>query len=72
MNTIEAIHTLSQALREDEGYRQSWVANIAMAYMDSEHWFREENNKNGYLSKQDRREIANTAAEYFVQNLEKK
>jgi hypothetical protein len=71
MTTEQAIKTLSKALREDKDYRHSWTANIAMAYIDAEAWVREDNNNYGYISKQQRREIANTAAEHFIQQMEK-
>lgn len=34
MNTKEAVKQLVKALKEDEDYRDSWVANIAMAIKD--------------------------------------
>lgn len=67
-NTIKK---LNETLK-DPSYRVSWVANIAMAQMDCERWYREKNNKVGkYLNYQDRLKIANDGAEYFLQLLAK-
>ena len=55
---------------KDKGYRISWVSNIAMAYIDCERWYREENNKVGkYLNYEDKNNIANQAAEHFINQL---
>ena len=63
------IEQLKEALK-DPGYRQSWKANIAMAQIDNEKWYREKYNKVGkYLNKEDRHAIANLGAEYFIQQL---
>ena len=32
----KAMRVLVEALKNDEGYRQGWKANIAMAYIDCE------------------------------------
>ncbi len=34
MTTKEAVKQLVKALKEDEGYKYSWQANIAMAFKD--------------------------------------
>ncbi len=34
MTTKKAVQQLVKALKEDEGYRISWKANIAMAFKD--------------------------------------
>jgi len=68
----EAIKILRSALMKNEDYRMSWIANIAMAQLDSERWYREENNKVGkYLSYKDKHAIANKGAEYFISLLTK-
>jgi len=55
---------------EDPIYRIGWVANIAMAQIDCERWYREKNNKVGkYLNYQDKLAIANKGAEYFIKLL---
>lgn len=65
----DVINKLNKALK-DPSYRMSWVANIAMAYIDNENWWRKENNKIGkYLNNEDRHAIANESAEYFLKQL---
>lgn len=65
----EAIDILNRELKDPE-YRRSWVANIAMAQIDCERWYRRENNKVGkYLNRQDKLTIANKGAEYFLKLL---
>ena len=69
MDIAEAIKTLNEALKSED-YRQGWVANIAMAQLDNEHWYRVKHNKVGkYLNHKDRHEIANLGAEYFLKLL---
>lgn len=53
-------------LREDEGYRQSWVSNIAMSYLDNERWYKEQNNLEGELTYEQKHEVANLSAKYFM------
>lgn len=53
---------------KDPGYRRVWVANIAMAYLDNERWFREKTGKR-IPSKAEKYKIANDAAEYFLDQL---
>jgi predicted membrane protein len=38
MTIKEAIDVLTNELKTDAGYRQSWVANIAMAFYDACVW----------------------------------
>ena len=65
----QTIKDLNKAL-EDKEYRQGWVANIAMAQLDNEHWYRKKNNKVGkYLNYKDKHAIANSGAEYFLKLL---
>ena len=67
----EVIGKLNEGLK-DPDYRQSWIANIAMAYIDSERWYRESNDKVGkYLNYNDRHTIANNAAAHFLDLLSK-
>ena len=70
MNTAETIKNLNKALK-DEDYRQGWIANIAMAQLDNEAWYRKKHNKVGkYLNFNDRHAIANLGAEHFLKLLE--
>ena len=65
----EAIAKVQKSLKEED-LRHSWVANIAMAQLDNERWYREKNNKVGkYLNYKDRHAIANLGAEYFIKIL---
>ena len=65
----EVIEKLNEGLK-DVDYRRSWTANIAMAQIDCERWYREENNKVGkYLNYKDKLAIANKGAEYFLELL---
>ena len=67
----ELIEKLNKELK-DVDYRRSWTANIAMAQIDCERWYREENNKVGkYLNYQDKLAIANKGAEYFLKLLDR-
>jgi len=66
MKTKEIIDELNKAL-EDEGYRDTWRANIAISYIDCERSYRIENNKVGkYLNYKDRHTIANESAKHFL------
>jgi hypothetical protein len=67
----KVIKKLNEGLK-DPTYRIAWTANIAMAQIDCERWYREENNKVGkYLNYQDKLAIANKGAEYFLELLAK-
>mgnify|MGYP000896928402 FL=1 len=68
----KTINDLNNGLK-DQSYRMAWVANIAMAQIDAERWYRHKNKKVGkYLNYQDRLKIANDGAEYFLQILSMK
>jgi hypothetical protein len=70
-NMKEVIEKLNEGLKDPE-YRQGWIANIAMAQLDNERWYREKHNKLGkYLNYKDRQAIANLGAEYFLELLSK-
>ena len=59
MNKVkEAISKITTELKNDTDYRESWKANIAMAYKDCERWYKE-----------DAHVIANDAAEHFLKLL---
>lgn len=65
----ETLEQLKEALK-DPDYRQAWIANIAMAQIDNERWYREEHNKVGkYLNREDKLIIANLGAEHFIKLL---
>ena len=71
MNMEQTIKDLNTGLK-DKDYRQTWIANIAMAQIDCERWYREKHNKVGkYLNAKDRHAIANKGAEYFLELLSK-
>ncbi len=59
-----AIRILSNELK-DPGYRQAWVANIAMAFQD------ECSRQKSRDSRRVRHQISNAAAENFIKLLEK-
>ena len=68
-NMKEVIEKLNEGLKDPE-YRRGWIAGIAMAQIDCERWYREENNKVGKdLNAKDRYAIANKGAEYFLELL---
>ena len=68
-NMKAVIKKLNEGLKDPE-YRQGWIANIAMAQLDSERWYREKHNKVGkHLNRKDRLAIANLGAEQFLQLL---
>ena len=64
----KTINILREKLLTDNGYKISWIANIAMAYKDNEHWYRKKTGKK-YLNNIDKHIIANNAAEYFIKQL---
>ncbi len=57
-----AIKVLREELQKDEGYYNSWKANIAMAFVD-------EINSAPDVFKNDLHNNANNAADRFLQNL---
>lgn len=59
---------LTEQLKKDKGLRESWKANIAMAYKDNWGWYAKETGKT-VMNREDRHIIANNAAEYFLQQL---
>jgi len=68
MKIEDAIDNLIYALNEDNDYRESWKANIAMAYKDNYHWYKEKTGKT-VMNKEDLHIIANNAADYFLKQL---
>jgi uncharacterized protein YdaT len=63
-----AIEILVTALKTDEGYRESWKANIAIAFKDDYYWYKT-NNEKDYLNNQDIHIVANNAADNFLKIL---
>jgi hypothetical protein len=59
MTIPKAIKTLTDALKNDPAYRQTWVANIAMSFYD------EQNSRKGVLP-HEWNDVANKAAERFL------
>ena len=41
MELKESVLKITSELKKDEGYRESWKSNIAMAYKDCEHWYKQ-------------------------------
>jgi len=73
MKLEEAIKVLQEELTKDKNYRESWKANIAMAFVDCERWYREDKQKQSkYLNREDLSLIANSAADYFLNQLTQK
>lgn len=68
MKTEDALNHITEKLKTDKDYRMSWSANIAMAYIDNEHWYKRKTDKK-FLNQKDKRIIANNAAEYFLKLL---
>jgi len=68
MKLEEAISKITTELKNDAGYRESWKANIAMAYKDCETWYKQRTGKKR-LNREDKHIIANEAAEHFLKLL---
>ena len=60
MTTRQAVEKLIHELKNDEGFRISWKANIAMAFCDQSNW-----DERGW-DKTQVHETANKAADYFL------
>lgn len=68
MKTKDAFLKITNELKNNKGYYESWKSNIAMAYIDSERWYKEKHKKKT-LNAPDKHIIANEAAEYFLKLL---
>ena len=68
MSTKDAIKQITTKLKKDKNYRESWSANIAMAFKDNYRQYKSKTGKKA-LSFEDIHEISNNAAEYFLQLL---
>jgi len=66
--TIEqSVDKLKEVLNKDKEYYHSWQANIAMSYIDNEHWYcKKHDKKPSQLNKEDKHIIANNAAKHFL------
>ncbi len=65
MKTEDAIKHLEKELKGDKEYRETWKANIAMAYVDSVLLYKKKTKKN-VLSASDLHIVANNASERFL------
>ena len=63
-NLKEAVDTLCKALKEDEDYYRSWLANIAMSFYDEVVM-----NPTHYMDELNWQEITNKAADNFLKQL---
>lgn len=61
----KSLLVVTDLLKSDEGYREGWKANIAMAYLDCERQYKKKTGKK-QLNYQDKHTIANDAADYFL------
>lgn len=68
MKLETAINTIKKALKEDKGYRESWKANIAVAFQDEFGNWRD-NNAGINASNEDIHKISNIAANRFLEKL---
>lgn len=64
ITTQQAVKALQKALKKDDGYRETWEANIAMAFYDE---YRR--NPKRYKNRGDQLEIARNAAGNFLDML---
>ncbi len=59
------IKELTDKLKNDKQYHESWKANIAMSYKDTYAQYKKESGRN-VMNKEDLHIIANKAAESFL------
>lgn len=64
ISTTAAVQKIAKELKADEGYRISWVANIAMPFVDE--WQRHAEKGGLPATREQIHEIANKAAEHFI------
>lgn len=62
ITTADAVRKLVSSLKEDNGFYESWKANIAMSFIDNNRWA---------MGKGGIRKIANDSADYFLKLLMK-
>jgi hypothetical protein len=70
ISTAAAVQKIARELKSDDGYRISWVANIAMPFVDE--WQRSVENGGLPATREQIHTIANKAAEHFVWLLSQK
>jgi len=64
MNIETAVKTITEAIKKDESFKESYKANIAMAFKDEYARKRKEKSNINYS---DIHEIANNAADNFLE-----
>jgi hypothetical protein len=64
ISTAAAVQKIARELNADEGYRISWVANVAMPFVDE--WQRAVESGGLPATREQIHEIANKAAEHFI------
>ena len=63
----KSVERIKKGLKKDKELYAAYQANIAMAYMDNEHWYcKKHDKKPSQLNKADKLIIANNAAKYFL------
>jgi hypothetical protein len=68
MGLQTALKIVTDELKNDKEFRQSWVANIAMAYKDTRKQYQKKAGKK-FLNLADDHIISNDAAEHFIKLL---
>lgn len=68
---VNPVELLIEMLVSDLEYRLSWKDNIAMAYKDTEYWYKKKNKIKRPLNKVDKHIVANEAAKHFIDLLTK-
>jgi len=67
MTIEQSVDRLKKGLKKDKELYLAYQCNIAMAYLDNEHWYcKKHNKKPSQLNKADKLIIANDAAKYFL------
>jgi len=64
----KAVRVLIGALKRDEDYKRSWVANIAVVFQDHISRYKKANNKR-QLNRTEIHKISNESAEAFINTL---
>jgi len=64
----QAVDILCEAFSEDEGFKEAWTTNIAMAYYDAVYNWRRKYDKS-YLNASNVLEVSNIAATAFIYSL---
>lgn len=64
----KAIDIIVEELKNDEGYRRAWTANIAVSFQDCVSRYKKANKKRE-LNREEIRKISNESAEAFINTL---